>query len=505
MNYEEKDSVMNEFKRLTLYVLKKIKGQNFLRKMDETNKGELSREVCLMYEKLFDKYPDFKSHVKRISKFRIEELKREVKDHKWKIGLSFMTELLRKNPQNKDLLSKLRLKKIPTDLRHCIWRFALANQEIEREYSSLIRNDRVLTVSQFDVNIFNECNNFITKHVSYEIFDAGMIQCMKQILSYYEKKTNRILSDYHYLLSIPLVIAFSELKFLMINPGELIGFYHRIQDTVKIFDPLVGMTAKQDEAYLNQQVSSVLEILAKYDNDLVTKITSFFGGSHSWQSPDDGHNRIQQSFALIIKKFVESLGFNLLNVDVTLFVWDQIFLKVKPSPDELYRVFCILLLCEKEELMMINRWLDFAEMIYLKGKAINLQSFMSKYTFLMEDTGLYTSTYNYTSIPVDAIKLDKIGVSHRPTLDMPENFALKNLKRYYVDPTGTLLTPQPNTDTQIITDEDRMISDQMDQIIANNVILEQSDEQLAEGRGVLVDESILKSVGGYEGGMEADI
>lgn len=29
MNYEEKDSVMNEFKRLTLYVLKKIKGQNF--------------------------------------------------------------------------------------------------------------------------------------------------------------------------------------------------------------------------------------------------------------------------------------------------------------------------------------------------------------------------------------------------------------------------------------------------------------------------------------------
>lgn len=205
--------------------------------MDETNKGELSREVCLMYEKLFDKYPDFKSHVKRISKFRIEELKREVKDHKWKIGLSFMTELLRKNPQNKDLLAKLRLKKIPTDLRHCIWRFALANQEIEREYSSLIRNDRVLTVSQFDINIFNECNNFILKHVSYEIFDAGMIQCMKQILSYYEKKTNRILSDYHYLLSIPLVIAFSELKFLMINPGELIGFYHRIQDTVKIFDP----------------------------------------------------------------------------------------------------------------------------------------------------------------------------------------------------------------------------------------------------------------------------
>lgn len=264
------------------------------------------------------------------------------------------------------------------------------------------------------------------------------------------------------------------------------------------------MTAKQDETYLSHQVSSVLSILANYDHQLSTKITSFFAPD----SPNSS-NRIQQSFALIIKKFTESLGFNLLNVDCTLFLWDQIFLKQKKNSDELYTVFCVLLLCEKEELMMINRWLDFAEMIYLKGKAINLQSFMSKYSFVFGDSGVYASDYDYQEIPVDAIKLDKIGVGNRPELDMPENFALGNLRRNYVDSSGRVLGSGlglgGTEDSGVGTDEDRMISDQMEQIMKNNVILEQSDEQLAEGRGVFVDESILKSVNDYEGGMEAGI
>ena len=84
-----------------------------------------------------------------------------------------------------------------------------------------------------------------------------------------------------------------------------------------------------------------MEILVRYDEELLNKVTSFFSGDHNWQG-GEGAGRVQQSFALIVKKFVESLGFNLLNVDVTLFVWDQIFLKVTPNPNELYAVFVVL-------------------------------------------------------------------------------------------------------------------------------------------------------------------
>lgn len=37
-------------------------------------------------------------------------------------------------------------------------------------------------------------------------FDGSMMFAMKTILSYYEKKTDRILADYLYMLSIPLVV-----------------------------------------------------------------------------------------------------------------------------------------------------------------------------------------------------------------------------------------------------------------------------------------------------------
>lgn len=37
-------------------------------------------------------------------------------------------------------------------------------------------------------------------------FDGSMMFAMKTVLSYYEKKNDRILSDYLYMLVIPLVV-----------------------------------------------------------------------------------------------------------------------------------------------------------------------------------------------------------------------------------------------------------------------------------------------------------
>lgn len=46
-------------------------------------------------------------------------------------------------------------------------------------------------------------------------FDGGMIYCMKTILSYYEIKKDRILSDYLYLLCIPLMVFIDSHSFLL--------------------------------------------------------------------------------------------------------------------------------------------------------------------------------------------------------------------------------------------------------------------------------------------------
>jgi hypothetical protein len=58
-----------------------------------------------------------------------------------------LTEALRLNPHNRDLLEKLQGKVLTSDLRHVIWRTALNDVKEEQEYTKLLRNDRILTVS----------------------------------------------------------------------------------------------------------------------------------------------------------------------------------------------------------------------------------------------------------------------------------------------------------------------------------------------------------------------
>jgi len=58
----------------------------------------------------------------------------------------------------------------------------------------------------------NETQNFVTKYANLELFDSMMIQCMKTILSYYEKNTDMIVSDYNYMLTMPLIVCFAELR-----------------------------------------------------------------------------------------------------------------------------------------------------------------------------------------------------------------------------------------------------------------------------------------------------
>ena len=491
-NYEDKESIKDEFKRQTLYVVKRLQNEKFQRPLDDKLKKEISREVCRIYEQKFEKNKDFNSNIKRITTYRLEELKREVKNNKWKISLAFLSELLRKNPQNKDLLDKIKLKKIPSDLRHTLWRFSQKNKETEQEYSSQLRTNRSQTISQFDINIFNECNNFVSKYVSFELFDPGMVQCMRQILSYYEKKTDRILNDYYYMLAIPLVIAFCEQKYLQVNPAEMIAMFIQILGIIKIFDPLVGLTSAHDEKYLNSLVDKVLDILLKFDEELYSHLNSFFQDGER-----AGNSRYKQSFALIIKKFVESLGFALLNVDSTLFVWDQIFLKVEPKSIEIYYVFVAQLLCEKDEQMQIHKWLDFAEMIYLKGKALTIENFMSKYTHVLEDLENYKPKYNYNEIPVDAIKLDKIQISDKNTLSMPNNYAVENLRQQYLNKDGRSSGTMPLGAEK--TEEERQMDDQMDKILQENVIQDESGQRMVERDGVFVNDSILKSVNNLSG------
>ncbi len=188
-NYTDRAELLEDYKKLTMYCVKNLEGNGFLKQVQPEKKAEITREVNRVFDQKFEKSKEFKDYVQRMFTYKIEDLKREVKDNKWKIYMLFLTEALRQNPKNKDLLEKLKFKvvdlheKLPDDLRHIVWRAALSNPAAEKEYSSLLLTDKVLTVSAFDMNILNETRNFVAKFVSESLFDTLMTQAMYPLLT----------------------------------------------------------------------------------------------------------------------------------------------------------------------------------------------------------------------------------------------------------------------------------------------------------------------------------
>lgn len=68
-----------------------------------------------------------------------------------------------------------------------------------------------------------------------------MLFALKTILSYYEVKRDRVLSDYLYLIAIPLVYVYGDSKYMHKVPNELIGMFFNLQQVVAFYDPLVDL------------------------------------------------------------------------------------------------------------------------------------------------------------------------------------------------------------------------------------------------------------------------
>lgn len=58
---------------------------------------------------------------------------------------------MHQNRGNRDVLDLLAFKELPSDFRAVVWRFALENDEVSEEYAKKMRENRLLTISKFDV------------------------------------------------------------------------------------------------------------------------------------------------------------------------------------------------------------------------------------------------------------------------------------------------------------------------------------------------------------------
>lgn len=83
-----------------------------------------------------------------------------------------------------------------------------------------------------------------------------------------------ILGDYQYLICIPLLVGFAELRWIISSPTELIGCYFSLLTYVKHYDKHAGLRAAVDDAKEFETVAAMLDFLDRQDPALKAKIDS---------------------------------------------------------------------------------------------------------------------------------------------------------------------------------------------------------------------------------------
>mmetsp|Transcript_15881 Transcript_15881/g.13472 ORF Transcript_15881/g.13472 Transcript_15881/m.13472 type:complete len:106 (+) Transcript_15881:634-951(+) len=101
-----------------------------------------------------------------------------------------------------------------------------------------------------------------------EAFDSKMIYSMKVILSYFERKQDRIISDYLYYICIPLMRVFGNSHYIMSPPVDLIGFFYSLFEMVKQIDPKVEYVSQHDEQYDAVMTDLFMNSLHRVDMEL---------------------------------------------------------------------------------------------------------------------------------------------------------------------------------------------------------------------------------------------
>ena len=207
----------------------------------------------------------------------------------------------------------------------------------------------------------------------------------------------------------------------------------------------------------------MLEYMNLYDVTLTEKFKSYV--------VETNHKK---SLGIVLRKFIQSLGFYLLSVDVCLYVWDQIILKTEPQKDEMFYYFIALMIAAKDELIQCVKFSDFVEVIYFKGKAVSKDLFVAKYIEMIPKMSYFIPRYDYDQVPVDDILLNKFPMDQRIT----------NRIQRQIDGERNDLS---------LDEDEKKVKANMDQLIRDNV-LNDSNEDFPEADGMLVDNSILNKI-----------
>jgi hypothetical protein len=202
-------------------------------------------------------------------------------------------------------------------------------------------------------------------------------------------------------------------------PVDLIGFFFSIVDMVRQIDPNVDFVVQHDEKYDAMMTDLFMNSMHQIDQDISQHIANLL-------NLDDPAQR--NILVSLVKRFIHSLGFEFLSMRVTLFVWDQMIMKVYPMGIEIFLVMAISFLCMKDDILHADTWDNLVDFYYKNAKLIDFKMFTSIYAEKFQEFNFYNPVYdpniNMHDVPYSIVEESQqlettqvVDYSKKPTTD----------------------------------------------------------------------------------------
>lgn len=202
---------------------------------------------------------------------------------------------------------------MPGPLRKQAWKLYLTDPQSRKEYESKVKTRKSSTESAIDSQITRNCENLIDKDFPELGNERKILLSLKTVLSYHHVLENKPeeAGDPLYYLAIPIVYVYG---------SEYNGLAQCIEAFLALLDaPRPRFSEQGRRSDTNRCVSRVSGLLKEKDRDFYDKLCSIFVNEAGSESED-------WSIARLVQPAIERLFVGVTQLEVTLYIWDQLLM-----------------------------------------------------------------------------------------------------------------------------------------------------------------------------------
>lgn len=265
-------------------------------------------------------HQQFYASVERILLFHIEQLEPSFKEEQnASLKTSLLKELILRNEKNAIVFQKFLFKSLPHSFGQVLLECLLKNSPLENLYYELNRETPLNVTSVFESRIQHEITFLANKQGLMKLpLINEIMNASKKVLSFYEKQQNKLVNDNLNYLTLLIVLEFQDNPGFLLQPQKLIGYLFTLTGLISRkmnagFEFIIEEDPKLGEN-LFETFTQAME--AKQCPDLLQKIRQLWTQEQSTLFQSD----YQKIFYEILKKFLNTFGFNILEYDCARFL-----------------------------------------------------------------------------------------------------------------------------------------------------------------------------------------